>query len=63
LDDDFCESIDCKNYARKENLIGYHEARREFQAWPKMLVLKALGVLRARMRSLLLTISHDGDLK
>ena len=46
MDDDFCESIDCKNYARKENLIGYHEARREFQAWLKALVLKAFGVLR-----------------
>ncbi len=24
--DDFCERIDYKNYVRKEDLIGYHEA-------------------------------------
>jgi hypothetical protein len=27
--DDFCESVDYKNYVRKEDLISYHEAMKE----------------------------------
>jgi hypothetical protein len=30
---DFCETIDYKNYSRGEDLIGYHEASRDLQAW------------------------------
>jgi hypothetical protein len=31
--DDFCESVDYKNYARKEDLTGYFDATKELRTW------------------------------
>jgi hypothetical protein len=33
MGDDFCESIDFKNYARKEELIGYQQVTDDIGAW------------------------------
>jgi hypothetical protein len=41
--DDFCETIDYKNYSRQEDLIGFHEARRDFQDWLDSINGKSLG--------------------
>jgi hypothetical protein len=38
-----CESLDSKHYARKEDLIGYFEARRAFQAYLDAENGKSLG--------------------
>ena len=40
---DFCEDIDFKNYSRKEDLIGYHEATKELREWLESINGKSLG--------------------
>ena len=40
---DSFEAIDFKKYARKEDLIGYHEAKRDFQDWLDAQNGKSLG--------------------
>jgi hypothetical protein len=41
--DDFCETIDYKNYARKEDLIGYIDAMQELRAWLDAINGESLG--------------------
>ena len=41
--DDFCETIDYKNYSRKEDLIGYFDAMRELREWLNAISGKSLG--------------------
>ena len=41
--DDFCESVDYKNYVRKEDLIGYHHAMKELREWLDSINGKSLG--------------------
>lgn len=41
--DDFCESIDFKNYSRREDLIGYFDAMKELREWLNAHSGKTLG--------------------
>jgi hypothetical protein len=41
--DDFCESVDYKNYSRKEDLIGYFDAMKELREWLAAHSGKTLG--------------------
>jgi hypothetical protein len=43
MDDDFCESIDIRNYAHKKDLIRYYEGTREIQAWRDTRIGHSLG--------------------
>jgi hypothetical protein len=40
---DYCESIDYKNYGRKEDLIGYFDAMQELRAWLDAINGQSLG--------------------
>ena len=41
--DDFCESVDYKNYVRKEDLIGYFDAMKALRAWLDAINGQSLG--------------------
>jgi hypothetical protein len=43
LGDDFCETIDYKNYSRREDLIGYFDAMKELREWLDAHSGKTLG--------------------
>src|SRR5215203_1932061 len=48
--DDFCESVDYKNYVRKEDLIGYFDAMKELRAWLNAINGQSLGPPSERPR-------------
>jgi hypothetical protein len=41
--DDFCETVDYKNYMRKEDLIGYFDAAKELRTWLDSINGESLG--------------------
>ncbi|HEX2243371.1 MAG TPA: hypothetical protein VHK27_08990 [Gammaproteobacteria bacterium] len=47
--DDFCESVDYKNYVQKEDLIGYHEAMKELREWLDAINGQTLGPPNLRL--------------